>query len=203
MKFSAISNFLLKASTIPDLIATTKTPSLAEEIIAVYNRDKKNHVTEDHDYVFPQCFHFDDSLISKNEDIGQFTVEDLGMPEMIDPIKKYSDLYLKETYVKSIVCFLSTNSADFECTSFRKEPIKSEENIEENTPSEVDAATAVAGSSSSSPSKEPDMPYDLSSIGSPCTNQRRSRKSSRSNEPLLDELKRDSSIVSRSMSIFQ
>ena len=202
MIFSTISNFLLIASTIPDLIATTKTPSLAEEIIAVYNRDKKNHISEDHDYIFPQCFHLDDSLISRNDDLGQFTLEDLGLPEMIDPIKKYSDLYLKETYVKSIVCFLSTNSADFECTSFRKEPIKLEENSEQNTPSEVDAASVV-GPSSPSPSKEPDMPCDLSGVGSPCSNLQRSRKSSRSNEPGLDEFKRDSSIVSRSMSIFQ
>lgn len=102
------------SSTVPDLIATTKMPSVAEEIMAVYATEKKKHKLAANaclSFSFPYCCSPEIifGLQNEPENSAQHTMKDLGHPEVIDPVKKYSDLYLNESYVKNIICFKCGN----------------------------------------------------------------------------------------------
>ena len=106
--------FSIAASTVPDLIATTKMPSVAEEIMAVFACEKKKQkLSEDapFSFTFPHCCSPEIifGLRNEPENTAQHTMKDLGNPDTIDPVKKYSDLYLNESYVKNIICFKCDN----------------------------------------------------------------------------------------------
>ena len=78
-------------------------PSLAEEIQAVYNLGKSQNNAENKiGFVFPVCARNLDSSTEVPTTQCLFNLEELGSPELIDPINKYIEVYKKEYFVSRV-----------------------------------------------------------------------------------------------------
>ena len=121
---------------------------------SLHNGNEKRHSRT---FIFPHCCSPEIifGLRTETENAAQHTMKDLGNPEVVDPVLKYSDLYLNESYVKNIICFKCDNPERvYERLKDEEEEEEDEEEEEEEEEEDVTMRSEIECKDHMAPPKE-------------------------------------------------